>query len=192
MRTQENPRPGLIHSRLVFDSPVGPLTLLASERGLSAVLWPGERVRGKNPAKEAESRRHPILSKAARQLKEYFGGARRAFELPLDPLGSDFDLRVWRGLRAIGYGSTLSYGALARAIGNAKASRAVGGATGRNPIPIVVPCHRLIGSDGGLGGFSGGLGVKRWLLNFESGVASKPKVFSANIMHDKGTVRTPH
>ena len=161
MRTQENPRPGLIHSRLVFDSPVGPLTLLASERGLSAVLWPGERVRGKNPAKEAESRRHPILSKAARQLKEYFGGARRAFELPLDPLGSDFDLRVWRGLRAIGYGSTLSYGALARAIGNAKASRAVGGATGRNPIPIVVPCHRLIGSDGGLGGFSGGLGVKR-------------------------------
>ncbi|HTA17070.1 MAG TPA: methylated-DNA--[protein]-cysteine S-methyltransferase [bacterium] len=179
-------------SRSVFESPVGPLTLVASERGLCAILWPDRKASKKNPDQGPKSGRHPVLGRTARQLKEYFGGARRAFELPLDALGSDFDLRVWRGLRAIGYGSTLSYGALARAIGNAKASRAVGGATGRNPIPIVVPCHRLIGSDGGLGGFSGGLGVKRWLLNFESGVASKPKVFSANIMHDKGTVRTPH
>lgn len=136
-----------------------------------------------------ESSRHPVLDRTARQLKEYFDGARRAFELPLDPQGSDFELRVWRGLCAIGYGTTLSYGALAQAIGNAKAAKAVGGATGRNPIPIVVPCHRLIGSDGGLGGFSGGLGVKQWLLNFESGVASKPKVLSVNIMHDNGTAR---
>jgi methylated-DNA-[protein]-cysteine S-methyltransferase len=176
-------------SRSVFDSPVGPLTLVASERGLSAVLWPDGKGPRKSRNKEPQSRRHPVLSRTARQLKEYFDGARRAFELPLDPRGSDFELRVWRGLSAIGYGATLSYGALARSIGSAKAARAVGGATGRNPIPIVVPCHRLIGSDGSLTGFAGGLDVKRWLLNFESGVASKPKVFSANMMHDNGTVR---
>jgi methylated-DNA-[protein]-cysteine S-methyltransferase len=176
-------------SRSSFESPVGPLTLVASERGLCAILWPGRKDSRKKSDQVPKSSRHPVLARTARQLREYFGGTRRAFELPLDPEGSDFELRVWQGLCAIGYGSTLSYGALARAIGSAKAARAVGGATGRNPIPIVVPCHRLVGSDGSLTGFTGGLGVKRWLLNFESGVASKAKVLSANMMHDKGTVR---
>jgi methylated-DNA-[protein]-cysteine S-methyltransferase len=176
-------------SRSVFDSPVGPLTLVASEKGLSSVLWPVGKNPKKKPDQGPKSGRHPVLSRTARQLKEYFSGARRAFDLPLDPQGSDFELRVWKGLCAIGYGATLSYGALAQAIGSAKAARAVGGATGRNPIAIVVPCHRLIGSDGSLTGFAGGLGVKRWLLNFESGTASKPKVLSANMMHDNGTVR---
>jgi methylated-DNA-[protein]-cysteine S-methyltransferase len=178
-------------SRSVLESPFGPLSLVASERGLAAVLWPDGKHPRKSLADLPEAKRHPILRESAHQLREYFGGARKAFELPLDPSGSAFELRVWQGLRGIGYGATLSYGALARALGSPKSARAVGGAAGRNPIAIVVPCHRLVGADGSLTGFAGGLGAKQWLLNFESGFDTKRKELSAKIMHDDGAARNP-
>jgi len=154
-------------SRSVFNSPIGPLTLLASDRGLAAILWPHES-ETKVPAASPSAKAKATLKECARQLREYFQGARTSFDLALDPQGSDFDLSVWKGLRHIGYGATLSYGALAKALGKPKAARAVGGATGRNPIPIVVPCHRLIGADGSMTGFTGGIKAKKWLLAHES------------------------
>ena len=107
------------------------------------------------------------LEEAARQLREYFAGQRTAFELPLAPDGTTFQKRVWRELQEIPYGETISYGELARRAGNAKASRAVGAANGANPIPIVIPCHRVIGANGKLTGFGGGLPIKEALLALE-------------------------
>jgi methylated-DNA-[protein]-cysteine S-methyltransferase len=104
---------------------------------------------------------------AATQLGEYFAGRRREFDLKLAPVGTEFQLRVWRALRAIPYGAVRNYGDVARAIGQPKASRAVGQANGRNPLPIVIPCHRVIAGDGSIGGFSSGLGVKHTLLALE-------------------------
>ena len=109
-----------------------------------------------------------MLVAAARQLAEYFAGRRRAFDLPLAPAGTPFQQQVWRQLLQIPFGSTCSYGALARAVGRPSASRAVGAANGRNPISIIIPCHRVIGSDGSLTGYGGGEPAKRWLLDHES------------------------
>jgi len=162
----------MTHSRSVFNSPIGPLTLLASDRGLVGILWPHES-KTKAPSASPGAKAKATLKECARQLKEYFQGARTGFDLALDPQGSDFDMKVWKGLGRIRYGATQSYGALATALGRPKAARAVGGATGRNPIPIVVPCHRLVGADGSLTGFSGGMGAKKWLLELESGARKK-------------------
>jgi methylated-DNA-[protein]-cysteine S-methyltransferase len=109
----------------------------------------------------------PVLARARRQLEEYFAHARTTFDLPLDPVGSAFQLRVWSALRAIPYGTTLSYSDLARRLGDVRATRAVGAANGRNPIPIIVPCHRVVGAHGELTGFGGGIDRKRWLLEHE-------------------------
>ena len=156
-------------SECTMASPVGELTLVASDRGLRAVLWAEERA-GRVPLPE---RRHDpadaILAAAMRQLTEYFAGERRVFDLPLDPVGTDFQKSVWTGLNAIPYGETRSYAALAATIGRAGASRAVGAANGRNPLSIVTPCHRVIGANGTLTGFAGGLAVKQWLLAHERG-----------------------
>jgi methylated-DNA-[protein]-cysteine S-methyltransferase len=111
---------------------------------------------------------HPILSVAAKQLREYFAGERRVFELPLAAEGTEFQQRVWQALMALEFGQTCSYGELARAIGQPSSSRAVGAANGRNPLSIVVPCHRVIGSDGSLTGYGGGEANKRWLLEHEA------------------------
>ena len=108
-----------------------------------------------------------MLADAARQLADYFAGTRRAFDLPLAPRGTGFQQVVWRALLAIPYGETCSYGELARAIGRPAASRAVGAANGRNPIAIVIPCHRVIGADGSMTGYGGGLPTKKWLLAHE-------------------------
>jgi methylated-DNA-[protein]-cysteine S-methyltransferase len=108
-----------------------------------------------------------VLVLTAAQLAEYFAGKRRVFDLPLGPRGSDFQVGVWRALMRIPYGETCSYGDIARSIGRPDASRAVGAANGRNPIPIIVPCHRVIGANGSLTGYGGGLPVKRWLLDHE-------------------------
>jgi methylated-DNA-[protein]-cysteine S-methyltransferase len=108
-----------------------------------------------------------VLAQTARQLAEYFAGKRRAFELPLAPRGSGFQERVWRALLKIKFGETRSYGEIARAIGRPSASRAVGAANGRNPIAIIVPCHRVIGANGQLTGYGGGLPIKQWLLEHE-------------------------
>ncbi len=156
-------------SECTMASPVGELTLVASEQGLRAVLWAEEREgRVKLPARQDDPA-HVILTEAVRQLTEYFAGERRAFDLPLDPVGTDFQKAVWTGLGAIPYGETRSYAALAIAIGRPGASRAVGAANGRNPLSIVTPCHRVIGANGTLTGFAGGLAVKQWLLAHERG-----------------------
>jgi methylated-DNA-[protein]-cysteine S-methyltransferase len=148
-------------------SPVGQLTLVGSERGLAAVLWEGEdpsRVR-LGPMKENPS--HPLLSQAQQQLEEYFAGKRRTFSVKLDPSGTQFQNKVWNALRTIPFGETRSYGQIAEQIGSRKAVRAVGAANGRNPLSIIVPCHRVIGADGTLTGFAGGLKVKARLLELE-------------------------
>ena len=113
--------------------------------------------------------RTDVLVRTAAQLAEYFAGKRRVFDLPLGPRGSEFQVRVWRALMRIPYGETCSYGDIARTIGRPDASRAVGAANGRNPIPIIVRCHRVIGANGSLTGYGGGLPVKRWLLDHERG-----------------------
>ncbi|QEE30419.1 methylated-DNA--[protein]-cysteine S-methyltransferase [Terriglobus albidus] len=149
------------------ESPVGALKLVASDKGLAAILWENDSPRRVPLTGLVEGDRHPILLKAERQLEEYFGGSRRAFDLPLDMRGTTFQKDVWEALLAIPYGETRSYGQLAKQLGRPSASRAVGAANGRNPISIVVPCHRVIGSSGKLTGFAGGLDVKARLLDME-------------------------
>jgi methylated-DNA-[protein]-cysteine S-methyltransferase len=151
----------------LMPSPVGTLTLVASEAGLAAILWENDdpdRVRlGTMTLDEA----HPVLVETARQLAEYFAGQRQTFDLPLDFRGTDFQKQVWEQLLAIPFGETRSYGDLARAINRPKAYRAVGAANGKNPISIVAPCHRVIGTNGTLTGFAGGLEAKQVLLGLE-------------------------
>jgi len=146
-------------------SPVGPLFLAASDLGLLAL----EFGRGKPRAGWVESGER--IAPLARQLAEYFAGQRREFDLPLDLRGTDFQKRCWQELLKIPYGETRSYADIARAIGNPAAVRAVGLANGQNPIAIIVPCHRVIGSDGSLTGYGGGLDVKRKLLELEGALS---------------------
>ncbi len=149
-------------------TPVGELTLVAEEQGLLAILWPGPIHKGLQlPEHLVEDPHHPVLGAAAQQLEEYFLGDRTVFDLPLAPRGTAFQLRAWQALREIPYGETRSYGQQAARIGRPTAVRAIGGANSRNPISIVVPCHRVVGSDGTLTGFGGGLDTKRWLLDHE-------------------------
>lgn len=150
-------------------SPVGELTLVASAQGLVAVLWENDapgRVRLGAVTQDGE---HPVLLAAESQLGEYFAGARARFDLPLDFRGTDFQKQVWAELLAIPFGETRSYGEIAVRLGRPGASRAVGAANGRNPISIVAPCHRVIGSTGELTGFAGGLSAKEYLLELERG-----------------------
>ena len=151
----------------LFPSPVGLLALVASDAGLVAVLWEeDDPARVRLPA-TGERPDHPILRQTAAQLADYFAGARRQFDLPLDFRGTAFQQRVWAALLAIPFGETRSYGAIASAIGQPTASRAVGAANGRNPISIIAPCHRVVGSNGALTGFAGGLAAKTWLIDHE-------------------------
>jgi methylated-DNA-[protein]-cysteine S-methyltransferase len=153
----------------VVATPIGDLRLVASDRGLKEIHWGGRAgVRGSSDAVR-EDRNHPALLEAERQLTEYFAGRRRAFTLELDFHGTAFQKRVWAELLKIPYGETRSYRDVAVRLGDANATRAVGAANGRNPIPIVAPCHRVIGASGDLTGFGGGLDVKRRLLDFERG-----------------------
>lgn len=158
----------MTHASKIVPSPVGALTLVASDKGVAAILWENDapdRVR-LGPLTEDED--HPVLVEAARQLDDYFAGTRRAFDLPLDFSGTDFQKQVWAALLAIPFGETRSYADIARAIGRPAACRAVGAANGRNPISIVAPCHRVIGTNGALTGFAGGLEAKQHLLRLES------------------------
>src|SRR5690606_14915845 len=151
-------------------SPVGPLLLAASDAGLHAIGFDAQRHPLRRDARWREGE-HPILRLAARQLDEYFAGARRSFELPLHAVGTAFQRTVWEALATIAYGQTLSYAQLAARVGRPSAVRAVGAANGRNPLPIVLPCHRVIGADGSLTGFGGGLPAKRFLLAHEGALA---------------------
>jgi methylated-DNA-[protein]-cysteine S-methyltransferase len=150
-------------------SPAGRLKLVASDKGLVAILWEadGKTGRVRLPAAEKQDR-HPALLKAERQLKEYFGGRRKKFSLKLDLRGTPFQQKVWRALLKIPFGETRTYGEIARQLGHSNAARAVGAANGKNPLSIVAPCHRLIGSGGRLHGFAGGLKAKAGLLKHES------------------------
>ena len=144
-------------STRAIKTPIGPLTLEADENAVTAIRFSA------GGAQDAS----PLLDAAEAQLREYFAGARRTFDLPLAPRGTAFQQRVWAALRAIPYGETRTYGELAAAIGSPNANRAVGMANHRNPIPIVIPCHRVIGANGTLTGYAGGLEIKRRLLALE-------------------------
>lgn len=156
--------PGLA-SRTV-PSPLGTVTVVAAPTGLRAVLFPGRvwppEAEAPTPSTEA------MADEAAGQLAAWFAGERHEFDLPLDLAGPAFSVAVWQALAGIPYGATVSYGELARRVGRPGAARAVGGAVGRNPVPIVLPCHRVIGAGGALTGFGGGLDSKRWLLGHEA------------------------
>jgi methylated-DNA-[protein]-cysteine S-methyltransferase len=155
--------------RSVIDSPVGLLTLVASAEGLRGLVWLQDHDLQRRLAGADPNQRDPtgVLDETARELDEYFAGERIEFEVPLDPVGTPFQLAAWMALRSIPYGETVSYGDQARRLGDVRKSRAVGAANGKNPISIIVPCHRVIGSDGSLVGFGGGLSTKAWLLDHE-------------------------
>jgi methylated-DNA-[protein]-cysteine S-methyltransferase len=144
------------------ETPVGLLTLVGGDTGLRAVLWPG----GPTPH-DAEPGPHAVLAETERQLREYFEGTRRTFELPLELVGTPFQRRAWLALANIPYATTVSYGEQARRIGVPRAARAIGAANGRNPLSIVLPCHRVVGAGGALTGYGGGLDAKRRLLDHE-------------------------
>ena len=155
-----------------FPSPIGDLVITASASGLTGVWFPGK---GPVAAARPDDERGPastLLARASEQLAEYFAGTRTTFDLLLDAGGTAFERRVWDALRTIPYGTTLSYSELARRLGDPRATRAVGAANGKNPIPIIVPCHRVIGANGALTGFGGGLDRKRWLLEHEGALTT--------------------
>jgi len=155
-----------------MSSPVGKLRLVASANALVAVLWEQERPNRVKLDDMKFDPQQPILIETERQLTEYFSGTRTEFDLPLRPEGGEFQKKVWQALREIPFGETRSYQDLAKAVGSAKAVRAVGAANGKNPLSIVVPCHRVIGANGSLTGFAAGLEVKAKLLALEAGAAA--------------------
>jgi len=154
---------------ITMDSPVGELRLIAGYSGLRAILWGAEdaaRIASVDNGDLVEGRTN-VLDRAVSQLEEYFAGTRRDFDLTLDPLGTPFQRSAWMVLRTIPYGRTISYGQQALQLGDPRKARAVGAANGKNPLSIVVPCHRVVGSTGNLTGFAAGLDVKSWLLDHE-------------------------
>lgn len=167
--------------RTTMQTPIGQLTIVANDHALVAIRWdtetPGSQPDAHNPVDRTlgdtftdvapGSGEHPVLDRAVAQLGEYFAGRRTDFDLPLDPLGTPFQKQAWDALVKIPFGETISYGEQAAMLGDRNKSRAVGAANGKNPIPIVVPCHRVVGSNGHLTGFAGGLDVKAWLLDHE-------------------------
>ena len=180
-------RPDAGHDGLAFtrvETPIGTLTLAASDTGLREVWFDGQAPSGADEASEvseaggqvqAAQARHRLLEAAAAQLREYFAGTRTAFHLPLDLRGPSFHRKAWLALAAIPYGRTVSYGEQARRIGYPGAARAVGAANSRNPVPVILPCHRVIGANGSLTGFGGGLDTKRRLLEHEMLVSSRDR-----------------
>jgi len=151
-----------------LETPIGTLLIAGDERAIHRIEFPRNGTPGRPEAGWTESARGPV-GDAVRQLREYFSGKRTDFDLPLEPQGTAFQRGVWKRLEEIPYGETISYGELAKRVGNPKASRAVGAANGQNPIPIVIPCHRVIGANGKLTGFGGGLPTKEKLLDLEKG-----------------------
>lgn len=160
----------MTYSYKITHTPVGKLKLIASDQGLAAILWENDkpgRIR-LNPLQENQN--HPVLLETEQQLRDYFAGTRQQFSVQLDFKGTDFQKQVWQQLLQIPFGETRSYGQIAHRIGNPKAVRAVGAANGKNPISIIAPCHRVIGSTGKLTGFAGGLETKDFLLRLEGHV----------------------
>ncbi len=159
------------YASATIPSPTGDLTLIASDAGLAAIQWQMYAPGKSRLQPSTENPAHPVIAAATTQLNEYFAGTRTIFDLPLAPTGTEFQRAVWAQLLTIPYGETRSYADIARAIGRPTATRAVGAANGQNPLPIVAPCHRVIGSSGALTGFGGGLPNKILLLDLESRVS---------------------
>ena len=159
-----------------IDSPIGPLMLAADDAGLRHIEFRDNR----HPANRADwhGGDSEILQASEAQLAEYFAGTRTSFDLPLAPQGTAFQLQVWHELARIPFGATISYAQLAQRIGNPSGTRAVGAANGRNPLPIVLPCHRVIGADGSMTGFGGGLPTKEFLLRLEGALPETGDLFS--------------
>lgn len=164
-----------LRSHAVIDSPIGPLTLVAEGGRLIGLYMavPGHEPDAVTLGVPATGSAEPVLAAAGRQLADYFAGSLTSFDLPVALAGTEFQQAVWAALQAIPYGATISYGELARRIGQPSASRAVGLANGKNPVAIVVPCHRVIGADGSLTGYGGGVGRKRFLLALEQRVSGQ-------------------
>jgi len=158
----------MMYAYKTMPSPVGELKLIASDKGLAAILWENDDPGRVRLGMATEDSKHPVLLESERQLKDYFADRRTVFDLPLDFTGTDFQKKVWRALLTIPFGETRSYSQIARQIGSPKAVRAVGAANGKNPLSIVAPCHRVIGANGKLTGFAGGLEAKACLLDLES------------------------
>jgi methylated-DNA-[protein]-cysteine S-methyltransferase len=154
-------------SHIVMSSPIGPLTLVADNNALVAVLFKEDRLTSRYLANSMIAPTHLILQAARDQLHEYFKGKRQEFDIPINLDGTIFQQRAWQALRCIPYGQTCSYGAQAAHMGTPKAARAVGAANGCNPIPVIVPCHRVTGASGTLTGYAGGLDTKAFLLEHE-------------------------
>lgn len=153
-----------------MDSPIGPLKLTSDEHYLKSISFEAEI--------SGESTEFPeVLDQVQKQLEEYFSGTRRQFDLPLDPDGTSFQQKVWKQLSEVPYGSTMSYIEIARILNAESSSRAVGMANGRNPIPILIPCHRIIGHNGKLTGYAGGLERKKWLLLHEQQNSENGQLF---------------
>jgi len=163
----------------IFPSPVGRLKLIASDKGLAAILWENDDPLRVSLGGTMENNDHPTLRQTADQLTEYFAGQRRAFSVPLDFKGTDFQRSVWQALLTIPFGETRTYGQLAAQLGKPSASRAVGAANGKNPISVIAPCHRVIGGNGSLTGFARGLEAKAYLLGLEGHAHFQPSLFQA-------------
>lgn len=167
----------MTHYSSDLESPVGTIKLLAQEDALTHILWPTHKHAPSLTTTDAPE--HPVLQQAAAELAAYFTGERKSFSVPIAPQGTAFQQEVWAALREIPWGETCSYAALAQAIGRPKAVRAVGAANGRNPLSIIVPCHRVIGSKGTLTGYAGGVETKAWLLQHEQ--SERPQQPSAQL-----------
>lgn len=156
--------------RITVDTIVGTLIIAGDATHIHTVKFGGATAAGETSHGKVSS---AALGMARAQLKEYFSGSRRRFDLPLLPVGTDFQKRVWRALAGIDYGAVLTYGELARSLGTVHLARAVGQAANRNPLPIIIPCHRLVGSNGWIGGFAPGVALKKILLEHENGAGGR-------------------
>jgi methylated-DNA-[protein]-cysteine S-methyltransferase len=171
------------------NSPIGRLKLVATDEGLAGILWDNDRPHRVRLNIEAEDNGHPVLVETERQLQEYFAGDRKEFAVKLDVAGTPFQRKVWNALLTIPFGETRSYGQIASQIGNPRAVRAVGAANGRNPVSIVAPCHRVVGSTGKLTGFAGGLDVKAHLLALEGAKGNQREGAAAFTFGGTGNTR---
>ena len=154
----------------LYESPQGQMLLVANREGLSGVYFDGQKYLPQVESDWRQDARHALLRQAKQELSEYFVGERKRFETALAPEGTPFQQAVWKAISTVGFGKTITYGELARRSGCPGSARAAGAATGRNPISIIVPCHRIVGSNGSLTGYAGGLDRKRALLALESGI----------------------
>lgn len=155
-----------------YESPMGRMLIVATDEGLSGLYFVDQKYYREVESDWVQAEKHPIVRQTAREMKEYFAGKRQVFEVPLAAEGTSFQAKVWKAISSVKYGNTITYSELARRAGHPDAIRAAGTATGRNPITIIVPCHRIVGSDGSLTGYAGGLERKRGLQELESGASS--------------------